>query len=865
MSAAASDAVSRGGAGGNAGAGAAAAAQSLGHIGTLWKSAAFCGVFGDAFMASTEIEGLRVGQSTRVLAAALAAVADSPLPCVLATLPPITGKTAAQVGDATTAGAPAATPDDAGLGVVAAPPVVDSRDTIVAALERAAGLLQSASQVAASLFDAQDGSGAASLAALAQLRGQVASVAPGTSMMLPVGWRTKKAGHALMLILQRGAEGAAADAFEVVVCNAGPGLQYHASSMATYPKPRFKTWLRLPGVPRAKFLDEGFMYMLYQAVITPNDDNDAKLLYEVLLPHLAGAPLLDVAAAQREPMEDAAASGLGAVASGVAGGDGEGAGAGDAGNADGDDAAADDAVEEADADSDELSTPQRASLCFVKSTLAAAKFILRDAGLGARRVKVIMFAVRLRMLAQARADLRSVADINDSDRRLVKLACKQSAVAAVKLHRGGCIDTATLKAVHATVVELRQALATMTVVGQKFEYPAKVDMHMDAPLVPIPGFDLVHNTDSTELYAGEAQDSAPSLFVDLLEQGPKTTFEEVAATLLRAEAQCDRLRAKTAVSAASIATHQIACLVENLFMRVLPVPQPWTKELAESGATGPWIPKELSLDTQRACLRALYRLAVQYVAAVKSVKYDRMQSGKHVVVMACFQVCLDALLRLQASPCPSPLSAMLHVPEPPAEEEAKAGVTEEEAAAALAAALAAAEGWSCDNCTYVNASGASECVMCGVSKGAPPPWACPRCTATNTPTASQCSVCNAPNPSASAGGAAGGGGGGGSNAAAAAYGDMAKPPTNGTALPASPPAFLLSMTSFGKSTVEELTETLLLSYVWPWRCAVPMRWWPPCSLALLTSPLQASRRGGCTVFGAQVHFRPDRGWHPGAV
>ena len=55
------------------------------------------------------------------------------------------------------------------------------------------------------------------------------------------------------------------------------------------------------------------------------------------------------------------------------------------------------------------------------------------------------------------------------------------------------------------------------------------------------------------------------LFVDLAESGPKTSFDDVSAALLRCEIQTDRLRAKTAVSSPSIALQQICSLVEHLF------------------------------------------------------------------------------------------------------------------------------------------------------------------------------------------------------------------------------------------------------------------------------------------------------------
>lgn len=559
------------GAGGGAGAGASRRSHK-----PVWKLAAFAGLFGDAFLSSTEVEGMQLASSLRGIGGALSVLAEAPGQIMTAPQPRAANPS------------PTSAESVEEVGLLEEVDVGTLRDTLAAA----AKCLEQAGVVGALLTETPVDSGEAALAVMAKIRDTIASLARGKRFVLPVGWRTKKSGHFFFLVIDRAA-GDASDTFNLVVCNAGPGLQYHKSSFKSYPKARFQTSLELPSIPRARFLDEGFLYMLLQAVLHPNDDNDAKLLYEVLLPHLSKAPLLD--SHEQSPSLDAEATGSGAGESATTPPDG------------------------VDSEEGTFATPQRAGLCFVKSITAVVKFLLRDAGLTTRRVKAVMFELRMNFVRRALSELQG-ATINDSDRRLVKLACKQTAVAAVKLQRAGVLPLAALRDVQATLETVRSTLTQVTVSGQKFDYPAKLHMRMDAPLVPFPGFDLLHNTDSTEQYAGDKQDSAPSLFVDLLEHGPKETFEEVAAALQRAEAQCDRLRAKTAVSAASIAMHQIASLVEDLFTRVLPVPEPWSQELADGAEVRPWIPREVSLDTQRACLRALYRLGVQYVAAVKSVQ-----------------------------------------------------------------------------------------------------------------------------------------------------------------------------------------------------------------------------------------------------
>ena len=301
-------------------------------------------------------------------------------------------------------------------------------------------------------------------------------------------------------------------------------------------------------------------------------------------------------------------------------------------------------------------TPQRSGVGFYRCLPTALRFLVTKHGWSKAQYKVLALALRMHMLALAGRDLTAAAAsgtaISDSDRRLVKLAAKQVARAAVKLCGNAAASTHAAAAAAASasppppttaqaspqplsvgdaarVLELTEAvyaaLRRAKVSGAKFEYPPVLDMRMDARLEPLHGFDPVHDARSNDAFAGAPEEVPSKLFVDLAESAPKRTFDDVSAALLRAEIQTDRLRQKTAVSSPSIALQQICSLVEYLFTTVLPVPAPWTPELAEAGATSAWVPVEISLTHQRAVVRAINRICVHYVAAAKSLKYDRMQ------------------------------------------------------------------------------------------------------------------------------------------------------------------------------------------------------------------------------------------------
>ncbi len=355
-----------------------------------------------------------------------------------------------------------------------------------------------------------------------------------------------------------------------------------------------------------------------------------QVVYEVLLPHFAGKTLNEVVTAQQLQQQQ-----------------GSGAGAASASTP---------------AASIDWQTPQRSGVGFYRCLPTALRFLVSKAGWTTSQYKLLSLSLRMHLLASALRDVHAAAAagiaLSDSDRRLVKLASKQVARAAVKLSTPDAASGAApllSTADAAKVLELTEsvygALRRATIAGAKFEYPPVLDMRMDARLEPLHGFDPLHDTRATDAFAGAPEEVPSKLFVDLAESGPKRTFDDVSAALLRAEIQTDRLRQKTAVSSPSIALQQICSLVEYLFTTVLPVPLPWSPELAQAGQPSAWIPVEISLTHQRAVIRAINRISVHYVAAAKSLKYDRMQVSADADVPVTSVACASAWASL-AVLCP---------------------------------------------------------------------------------------------------------------------------------------------------------------------------------------------------------------------
>ena len=109
-------------------------------------------------------------------------------------------------------------------------------------------------------------------------------------LLVPGGWNGSDQGSStVMHIVER--TGPDEDSF--VTCNTGPGLEYHPSDASCPPKLRYKTCIRLDNIPRERMEDAGFWTMMFTLWMRapPSPMHRVEMLYDVLLPWLAGATL----------------------------------------------------------------------------------------------------------------------------------------------------------------------------------------------------------------------------------------------------------------------------------------------------------------------------------------------------------------------------------------------------------------------------------------------------------------------------------------------------------------------------------------------------------------------------------------------
>ena len=105
--------------------------------------------------------------------------------------------------------------------------------------------------------------------------------------MFPGGWRNKEddAGHLLIHMLERNQDG---KTFRFSTHNAGKGSEYHQSTNMCHPSEAIQSTFVLESLSEEQILDEGFWYMFFMLQSRKSDKHSPEMVYELLLPHLAG-------------------------------------------------------------------------------------------------------------------------------------------------------------------------------------------------------------------------------------------------------------------------------------------------------------------------------------------------------------------------------------------------------------------------------------------------------------------------------------------------------------------------------------------------------------------------------------------------
>lgn len=217
---------------------------------------------------------------------------------------------------------------------------------------------------------------------------------PGEAFVFPGGYMGASSGHAIMHVVVRGGAcgttvnsdptdltqcgTVSADEFDFITINTGNGLQFHPPQV-TASKTRYVTALTVPRVPARRMLSAPFWLLYLRCLNYSADAHGAELLYQVLLPYLAGGAL-----ARAATLQPARLNGV-------------------------------------------YRTQQRAGSCYFRCVTECARHLMLCHGASAADWKAVSFWLRAAMLEDALRDLHVSRALYDaSDVPMLRIAAKQT-------------------------------------------------------------------------------------------------------------------------------------------------------------------------------------------------------------------------------------------------------------------------------------------------------------------------------------------------------------------------------------------------------------------------------------------------------
>jgi hypothetical protein len=183
--------------------------------------------------------------------------------------------------------------------------------------------------------------------------------------------------------------------------------------------------------------------------------------------------------------------------------------------------------------------------------------------------------------------------------------------------------------------------------------PPKLEIPSDSQLPDLSNFlwfGRLRRDTSVEHLAGDA--SLPPIIrpVELsLVPDHVDTFHDVAMAMRHALNLCILLTTQKGIIRNSYTLR--VCLIQHLFLRVIPLPLPLTHP--ERTQKCFWASQHLRYETQADILRLLNMLSRQYAAASLSLKVTSSFDAVRILTFACMATITDAILRKAADDIPA--------------------------------------------------------------------------------------------------------------------------------------------------------------------------------------------------------------------
>jgi len=145
-------------------------------------------------------------------------------------------------------------------------------------------------------------------------------------------------------------------------------------------------------------------------------------------------------------------------------------------------------------------TVQRSGTCYHRCILAATRYLLKRFGMSPVHQKQVFYALRAAYLDWTLEDLKRVSSVDDSDARLIGIACAVTSGAAVKQSkRSGGMTQDGLRRALARVDAVKAAVAPLHHEGTEFEFPEQLKLRQSVEFSPFGDFGMFHDERGTEV------------------------------------------------------------------------------------------------------------------------------------------------------------------------------------------------------------------------------------------------------------------------------------------------------------------------------------------------------------------------------
>ena len=292
----------------------------------------------------------------------------------------------------------------------------------------------------------------------------------------------------------------------------------------------------------------------------------------------------------------------------------------------------------------------------INCALECLRQTIRQQGSDELQASHLPFLVKWDILKSIEFEMTDIRAILPIEIDVIRMACRavaKSAAAQVGLKSGSTTTTVSaqqLESISDTITTVNKQLLEM---DERLAVPPAFTLVADERLSEVcdwPHFGRLRRDFDVEALAGDSPVAPIIRPVEMtLVPDRVTDFQGVACAMRHALNLCVLLANQRSVVRNSYTLR--VCMLEHLFVRVIPLPLPITHKARDTECF--WHAQPMRYETQADILRLLSKLSIHFATGSLSVKSTRSGDAVRMLTFACMATICDATLRKIASDIPS--------------------------------------------------------------------------------------------------------------------------------------------------------------------------------------------------------------------